>query len=125
MPENLANLPRSQLYLKPFNLVGLEALRELFTESEASMSLPTTTLNTLDLPKLASLVDELSQTGKGLVMTMGKGGVGKTTVAASVAVSLAKRGHKVHLTTSDPAAHLSYTWMARCQTFRSAVSTRR
>ncbi|PAB49366.1 arsenical pump-driving ATPase [Klebsiella pneumoniae] len=109
IPENLANLPRSQLYLEPFNLVGLEALRELFTESEASMSLPTTTLNTLDLPKLASLVDELSLTGKGLVMTMGKGGVGKTTVAASVAVSLAKRGHKVHLTTSDPAAHLSYT----------------
>jgi len=109
MPENLANLPCSQLYLKPFNLVGLEALRELFTESEASMSLPATTLNTLDLPKLASLVDELSLTGKGLVMTMGKGGVGKTTVAASVAVSLAKRGHKVHLTTSDPAAHLSYT----------------
>ena len=109
MPENLANLPRSQLFLKPFNLVGLEALRELFTESEASMSLPTTTLNTLDLPKLASLVDELSLTGKGLVMTMGKGGVGKTAVAASVAVSLAKRGHKVHLTTSDPAAHLSYT----------------
>ncbi|EOG6839417.1 TPA: arsenical pump-driving ATPase [Klebsiella oxytoca] len=109
MPENLANLPRSQLFLKPFNLVGLEALRELFTESEASMSLPTATLNTLDLPKLASLVDELSLTGKGLVMTMGKGGAGKTTVAASVAVSLAKRGHKVHLTTSDPAAHLSYT----------------
>lgn len=105
MTENLANLPRSQLYLKPFNLVGLEALRKLFTESEASMSLPTTTLNTLDLPKLASLVDELSLTGKGLVLTMGKGGVGKTTVAAS----LAKRGHKVHLTTSDPAAHLSYT----------------
>ena len=70
---------------------------------------PTTTLNTLALPKLAELVDELSHSGKGLVMTMGKGGVGKTTVAASVAVSLAKRGHKVHLTTSDPAAHLSYT----------------
>ncbi len=109
MPENLANLPRSQLYLKPFNLVGLEALRELFTENNASLPIPTTTLNTLDLPKLSSLVDELSQTGKGLIMTMGKGGVGKTTVAASVAVSLAKRGHKVHLTTSDPAAHLSYT----------------
>lgn len=66
-------------------------------------------MNVLDLPKLSSLVDELSQTGNGLVMTMGKGGVGKTTIAASVAVSLAKRGHKVHLTTSDPAAHLSYT----------------
>lgn len=109
MPDNLANLPRSQLYLKPFNLVGLEALRELFTENKTSLQLPGTTLNTLDLPKLASLADELSQTGKGLIMTMGKGGVGKTTIAASVAVSLAKRGHKVHLTTSDPAAHLSYT----------------
>ncbi|SAU20374.1 arsenical pump-driving ATPase [Klebsiella pneumoniae] len=109
MPGNLANLPRSQLYLKPFNLVGLEALRELFTQSKAAPALPATTLNVLDLPKLSSLVDELSQTGNGLVMTMGKGGVGKTTIAASVAVSLAKRGHKVHLTTSDPAAHLSYT----------------
>ncbi|EQB0142795.1 arsenical pump-driving ATPase [Enterobacter cloacae] len=109
MPDNLASLPRSQLYLKPFNLVGLDALRELFTESKAPQALPATTLNTLDLPKLASLVDELSLTGKGLVMMMGKGGVGKTSVAASVAVSLAKRGHKVHLTTSDPAAHLSYT----------------
>ncbi len=109
MPDNLANLPRSQLYLKPFNLVGLEALRELFTQSKAAPALPATTLNVLDLPKLSSLVDELSQTGNGLVMTIGKGGVGKTTIAASVAVSLAKRGHKVHLTTSDPAAHLSYT----------------
>ncbi|OFU71099.1 arsenical pump-driving ATPase [Enterobacter sp. HMSC16D10] len=109
MPDNLANLPRSQLYLKPFNLVGLEALRELFTQSKAAPALPDTTLNVLDLPKLSSLVDELSQTGNGLVMTMGKGGVGKTTIAASVAVSLAKRGHKVHPTTSDPAAHLSYT----------------
>lgn len=109
MPDNLANLPRSQLYLKPFNLVGLDALRALFTDSNASSEAPITALNTLNLPKLASLVDELSQAGKGLVMTMGKGGVGKTTVAASVAVSLAKRGHKVHLTTSDPAAHLSYT----------------
>ncbi|HGG8853309.1 TPA: arsenical pump-driving ATPase [Enterobacter roggenkampii] len=109
MPDNLANLPRSQLYLKPFNLVGLEALRELFTQSKAAPALPDTTLNVLDLPKLSSPVDELSQTGNGLVMTMGKGGVGKTTIAASVAVSLAKRGHKVHLTTSDPAAHLSYT----------------
>ena len=108
MPDNLANLPRSQLYLKPFN-GRLEALRELFTQSKAAPALPDTTLNVLDLPKLSSLVDELSQTGNGLVMTMGKGGVGKTTIAASVAVSLAKRGHKVHLTTSDPAAHLSYT----------------
>jgi arsenite-transporting ATPase len=109
MPENLAALPRSPLYLKPFNLVGLDALRALFTDNKEMPDTPTTALNTLALPKLAALVDELSHSGKGLVMTMGKGGVGKTTVAASVAVSLAKRGYKVHLTTSDPAAHLSYT----------------
>ncbi|WP_275943337.1 arsenical pump-driving ATPase [Klebsiella michiganensis] len=109
MPENLAHLPRSMLYLKPFNLVGLEALRALFTESTLVLPDQGATLTTVDLPELASLVEDLSRAGKGLVMTMGKGGVGKTTVAAAVAVSLARRGHKVHLTTSDPAAHLSYT----------------
>ncbi len=42
-------------------------------------------------------------------MLMGKGGVGKTTMAAAIAVSLADKGFDVHLTTSDPAAHLSTT----------------
>lgn len=103
------------LYLKPFNLVGLEALRALFTESTLVLPDPGATLTTVDLPELASLVEDLSRAGKGLVMTMGKGGVGKTTVAAAVAVSLARRGHKVHLTTSDPAATCLTPWMARCQ----------
>lgn len=39
-------------------------------------------------------------------MTMGKGGVGKTTVAIAIAFELVRRGHAVHLTTTDPAAHL-------------------
>ena len=55
------------------------------------------------------LVDTLAAPGTGLIMTMGKGGVGKTTVAAAVAVALAERGHRVHLTTTDPAAHVSAT----------------
>ena len=53
------------------------------------------------------LVDEIALPGKGVVLTMGKGGVGKTTVAAAVAVELARRGHRVHLTTTDPAAHVA------------------
>ncbi len=62
-----------------------------------------------DLPSLASLVDDIERPGKGLVMFMGKGGVGKTTMAAAVATELATRGHEVLLTTTDPAAHLVET----------------
>jgi arsenite-transporting ATPase len=110
IPENLAALPRTQLVLKPFNLMGVDALRLLF-EPLSSIALEShrSDLGDIDFPPLSTLVSELSQQGHGLVMMMGKGGVGKTTVAASVAVALAQAGHKVHLSTSDPAAHLSYT----------------
>jgi arsenite-transporting ATPase len=58
---------------------------------------------------MALLVDEIAAAGRGVVLTMGKGGVGKTTVAAAVAVELARRGYPVHLTTTDPAAHVQNT----------------
>ncbi|MGN2393534.1 ArsA-related P-loop ATPase, partial [Pelomicrobium sp. G1] len=58
------------------------------------------------LPDLTTLVDELESAGPGLIMTMGKGGVGKTTVAVEIAMALARRGHAVHFTTTDPAAHV-------------------
>ena len=59
-------------------------------------------------PPLVRLVDELEHSGKGVIMTMGKGGVGKTSVAAAIALELARRGHPVHLNTTDPAAHVSW-----------------
>lgn len=109
MPANLAALPRDQLPLKPFNLMGVDALRRLLDE-HADDALETVEGPVADtFPPLADLVDALSGQGHGLIMTMGKGGVGKTTVAAAIAVALAQRGHNVHLSTSDPAAHLSYT----------------
>ena len=58
---------------------------------------------------LEHLVDSLEKAGRGVIMTMGKGGVGKTTVAATIAVMLARRGHRVHLSTTDPAAHVAET----------------
>jgi anion-transporting ArsA/GET3 family ATPase len=58
---------------------------------------------------LCALVDELASAGRGLVMVMGKGGVGKTTIAAAIAAELATRGHTVHLSTTDPAAHVAST----------------
>ncbi|WNJ81545.1 arsenical pump-driving ATPase [Cedecea neteri] len=111
MPENLLQLPQTRLPLKSFNLVGVNALRALLNPSDEQPSYTDIPAQTTApaLPPLSTLVEELSLPGKGLVMTMGKGGVGKTTLAASLAVALASRGHNVHLTTSDPAAHLSYT----------------
>jgi arsenite-transporting ATPase len=61
------------------------------------------------LESLADLVTDIEQQGHGVIMTMGKGGVGKTTVAAAIAVMLARRGHSVHLSTTDPAAHVAQT----------------
>lgn len=53
------------------------------------------------------LIPEIASRGRGVIMTMGKGGVGKTTVAAVIAVALARQGYSVHLTTTDPAGHAS------------------
>jgi arsenite/tail-anchored protein-transporting ATPase len=62
----------------------------------------------INFQRFDELVDSLAQTGRGVIMTMGKGGVGKTTIAASLARALAARGHRVHLTTTDPAAHVAF-----------------
>ena len=111
LPPALAALPTDHIALKAFNLVGLDALRALLQPEargatpdagEPHIALP-------DAPTLSALVDEIAAQGHGLVMLMGKGGVGKTTLAAAVAVELATRGLPVHLTTSDPAAHLAET----------------
>ena len=95
--------------LKPFNLVGLEALRQLLVETPPQADAAAGQTVELRAPSLSELVDGVAADGHGLVMLMGKGGVGKTTLAAAVAVELARRGLPVHLTTSDPAAHLAET----------------
>ena len=109
MSTVLKSLPCDRIELKPFNLVGLDALRKLFTPVLSRHSVTDTSTSAIETPSLSKLVDEIAKDQKGLVMLMGKGGVGKTTLAATVAVELALRGLSVHLTTSDPAAHLSDT----------------
>ncbi|HSP51811.1 MAG TPA: arsenical pump-driving ATPase [Cryobacterium sp.] len=108
MPEGLRQSPTDYVELKSSNMVGLAALRSLL-EPEA-VPAPAAAVDTaVPGAPLAALIDEIEAGGHGLVMLMGKGGVGKTTLAAAIAVSLAERGLPVHLTTTDPAAHLDDT----------------
>ncbi|WP_151703396.1 arsenical pump-driving ATPase [Nitrincola alkalilacustris] len=112
MPDALHRLPQSSFALRAFNLMGLAALRILTgqtDESEYNAKISEGERPDADLQALGALVDQLESSGKGLIMLMGKGGVGKTTIAAAVAAELAGRGHEVLLTTTDPAAHLTET----------------
>lgn len=109
LPDTLASMPMVQVPLQPRNMVGIDALRALLSEQPEALPLPQSgaSHSPQSFPPLSELINEIEADGHGLVMVLGKGGVGKTTVAAAVAVALAARGHAVHLTTTDPAAHLS------------------
>jgi arsenite-transporting ATPase len=108
MSSGLAELPRSTTPFIPQGTVGLAALRALAQETptpaagdDPAPEFPST------LVPIETLVDAIAAAGRGVVMTMGKGGVGKTALAAAIACALARRGHAVHLSTTDPAAHVA------------------
>ncbi len=123
MPEVLRDLPRTLIPLTAGGVLGVAALRDLGRvpaanaqpEAAAQQELrpPGKDLRPLALERdklplsLAAMIDDLAAPGHGVILAMGKGGVGKTTVAAAVAVALADRGFEVHLSTTDPAAHIA------------------
>jgi arsenite-transporting ATPase len=111
LPTALADLPRADMPLRPFDLTGLDALRAIFDHGPAPLAKTAAPLDvdTAALGDLDSLIAQFAQAGRGVIMTMGKGGVGKTTLASAIAVQLARTGKPVHLTTTDPAAHLDLT----------------
>ena len=120
----LGSLPVSTVALWPRNILGIDGLRSIFEKSpdgnggRCAVSAPSASQSKiwdgtaaippgLEFGGLDDLIADLSAPERGVIMTMGKGGVGKTTVAAAIAVGLAERGHAVHLTTTDPAAHVA------------------
>ena len=110
MPERLRSLPGASVRLRGHNIIGVEALRELLSgrpQSSVVVGAPETGPTIPFLPGLSTLVEEIATSSRGLVMVMGKGGVGKTTIAAAIALELASRGLPVHLTTTDPADHVA------------------
>ena len=110
-PQGLALLPRTEVPLLSFAPLGADALTAVFEPTHMPAggapaphvpgSLPAIALT------LPALIDEIAEAGHGIVLTMGKGGVGKTTIAAAIAAELVRRGHTVHLSTTDPAAHVA------------------
>jgi arsenite-transporting ATPase len=113
MPHGLSRLHSATIPLSPHSLVGIESLRQMVTNGNrwpaAERPAQFTSGGTgrlVGLLPISTLVHQLAEQGRGVILTMGKGGVGKTTLAAAVAVALADRGSKVHLSTTDPAAHL-------------------
>lgn len=111
IPDNLKPILVRTFPLLPYNILGIDKLRSLFNPDLQKMiaEKEISQMETLqvELASIEKLADELCENQQhGLIMTMGKGGVGKTIAASAIAVILAKKGHEVLLTTTDPAAHI-------------------
>jgi arsenite-transporting ATPase len=109
LPVELKNIPQDEVTLKSFDTVGISALRNLLNSEIKLKDEPRIDESPNDISNIQSLIEEFSKREHGLIMVMGKGGVGKTTIASAIAIGLIKKGKKVHLTTTDPAAHLEAT----------------
>lgn len=106
MPGGLMNITTYTIPLRAYNITGIENVRAFLTKDNYIVQ--EETVNARVIPQLTDVINDLYRSNKKVIFTMGKGGVGKTTIAAAIALGLAQKGKKVHLTTTDPAAHLKF-----------------
>jgi arsenite-transporting ATPase len=106
MPLDLRRITTYQVPLRAYNILGLKNIRKFLVSDDTGKS--DEIIKTSKMPKLSDVIDDLYRSRKRVIFTMGKGGVGKTTVAAAIALGLVQKGVRVHLTTTDPAEHLKY-----------------
>lgn len=106
MPKGLQEIKTYMVPLRAYNITGMENVRALLTKDNYSVI--NEKINAEVIPKLKDVIEDLYKSNKKVIFTMGKGGVGKTTIAAAIALGLSAKGKKVHLTTTDPAAHLKF-----------------
>lgn len=110
-PEALKQVMTFALPFVSYSLTGVENLRHLFSSyAMTTFEVEDTNEEALALPGLNQVIEDFSEKNTRVIFTMGKGGVGKTSIASAIAVGLSEKGHRVHLTTTDPAAHLAYTF---------------
>lgn len=106
-PEALLKLATYFVPLRSYNMTGIDNIRNMLN-TDVTSTVVQSDIDTSDYQSLDNLIEDLFQSKKRVIFTMGKGGVGKTTIAARIARGLAAKGVKVHLSTTDPANHLAY-----------------
>lgn len=114
MPTELKELPTTEVLFRPAGVMGIEGLKDVCCRTfNPNIAVKKEALEIKSkevfkkLEPWQDLLNELEADGNGVIMTMGKGGVGKTSMAAMIATQLAQKGHSVLLSTTDPAAHLT------------------
>ena len=106
IPTGIQNIPAYFVPLRAYNITGMENVRNLLVKDNFVIN--GEIIKTANIPNLSKVIDDLYASDKKVIFTMGKGGVGKTSIAAAIALGLSAKGKKVHLTTTDPAAHLKF-----------------
>jgi len=108
IPNELKQFEQYYLPFVPYSLSNIEHMQAWMTDQV--ITLENESEKSITIPEVEVMIADYLERKPKIIFTMGKGGVGKTTIASYIALRLAEEGVNVHLTTTDPAAHLNWTF---------------